>query len=290
MLNLIKLYSYLFISIFPLISCSEDIDSISTKKIFHDRVEREYILYVPESYDGNSKLPLMLNFHGGSGTASDQLYTSDMRSLADTENFILVYPQGLHDVWNVSLSSDNDSKNNTDDFGFIEALINQIGSTYNIDTTRVYAAGFSNGAGISHALACVMSNKIAAIASMGGLLYKHTAENSNPEPTAIMSIHGTADSARPYDGIDGYYLSIDKMHQYWIDRNKTDNLPTINTFDSNGQTVEYHLYENGTSNTSIEHYKVKDGEHWWLDIEYQGSNTNRLIWNFVSKYDINGLR
>ena len=77
-------------------SCSDNEDSANTEKIFVNDIEREYILYIPESYDGNSKLPILLNFHGGGMDASGQLYISDMRSLADTENFILVYPEGLY--------------------------------------------------------------------------------------------------------------------------------------------------------------------------------------------------
>ena len=82
----------------------------------------------------------------------------------------------------------SNSKNKTDDFGFVEAMISKISSDYSIDATRVYAMGFSNGADM-FALACVLSDKIAAIVSMGGLLYKHTSENTNPSPKGIMSIH-----------------------------------------------------------------------------------------------------
>ena len=158
---------HLWIVIF-LISCSTKDESFSAETIVHDGITREYIIYVPEKYANNIKIPLMLNFHGGSGTASEHVYLSDMRSLVDKENFILVYPQGLYNVWNVSLNYDNSTKNKTDDFGFIKSMINKISSEYNVDTTRIYASGFSNGAGMAHALACVMSNKIAAIVSMVG--------------------------------------------------------------------------------------------------------------------------
>ena len=232
------------------LSCSENEDSANTEKIFVNDIEREYILYIPESYDGTTSFPLLFNFHGGGGNILNYMSSVDMRPIADTSNFILVYPEGLYGLWNVSLPSDSESKNNTDDIGFINTLIDQIASTYNVDTSRVYATGFSNGAGMSYTLACAMSNKIAAIASMGGLLYMHTAQNSKPSPVAIMSIHGTADYPRPYEGIDNYYYSINEMHQYWINQNKTDKVPEIISFNSNGKTVEYHSYKNGTNNTS----------------------------------------
>jgi len=279
---------YLWIVIF-VISCSTKDESFSAETIIHDGIVREYIIFFPEKYDNNINIPLMLNFHGGSGTASEHVYLSDMRSLVDKENFILVYPQGLYNVWNVSLNYDNSTKNKTDDFGFIKSMINKISSEYNVDTTRIYATGFSNGAGMAHALACVMSNKIAAIVSMGGLLYKHTSDNTNPSPKGIMSIHGTLDDSRPYDGIENYYLSIDEMHEYWININKTNPVPVVSDFESDGQPVEYYSFKNGINNTSIEHYKVYNAGHYWLEINYNGNDTNQLIWNFVSKFDTKGL-
>ena len=113
-----------------------------TQTLFHGGVTREYILYVPEAYDGTSKVPLMLNFHGYGGIANQYLKYADMRSLADIENFILVYPQGTllngDPHWNSGLESD-DNKSDADDFGFVEALIDEICSKYNIDVARVYS-------------------------------------------------------------------------------------------------------------------------------------------------------
>ena len=79
-----------------------------------------------------------MNFHGGGGTATGQMYLADMRPIADTANFILVYPQGLQldnggsTHWNSMLLSDS-NKSTVDDFGFIDALINELSLTYNID-------------------------------------------------------------------------------------------------------------------------------------------------------------
>ena len=65
------------------------------KTIEHDNTTRKYILYVPESYYSKSKVPLVLNFHGYGGTAENYMNTADMRSLADSNGTILIYPQGL---------------------------------------------------------------------------------------------------------------------------------------------------------------------------------------------------
>ena len=295
-----RFFIIITIILINLFGCSDDsshydksggnnyMEGFLTESLIHDSESREYMIYVPEIYDGSSKVPLLFNFHGGSGTASGHVNISDMRPIADTANFILVYPQGLNYVWNNSLSSDGNSKNKTDDFGFVSAMINKIVSNYSIDTTKVYAMGFSNGADISHSLACVLNDKIAAIASMGGLLYKHTSDNTNPLPKSIMTIHGTSDNDRPYyNGIDGYYLSIEKMNEYWMSKNNINTTPITYSFSSNGLSIDYYSYRNGINNTSIDHYKVLDGGHYWLNFNYFNMSTNQLIWNFLSQYDTN---
>ena len=75
--------------VFPLVLLGQD-----NHVLIFDGMEREYIAYIPESYDGQKEFPLMFNFHGGAGYASDFMYTNDMRSIADTADFIAVYPQG----------------------------------------------------------------------------------------------------------------------------------------------------------------------------------------------------
>ena len=100
-----------------------------------------------------------------------------MRSTADSENFILVYPQGSDldgsSHWNAALNG-GDNKSDVDDLGFIDALINKLSSENLIDLKRVYAVGYSNGGMMSYALGCYKSNLIAAIGSVSGYMLQST--------------------------------------------------------------------------------------------------------------------
>ena len=280
-----------------LINCSDETDvlgteilpgSTSTQKINHDGLERQYLIYIPNSYNGQSKLPLMINFHGFGGEVNDHLAYTDMRSLADSENFILIYPQGSelggYSHWNAALNG-GDNKSTVDDLGFVEALINLHSDIVNLK--RVYAVGYSNGGMMSYALACYKSNLIAAIGSVSGSMLQTDCTPSHSIP--LIKLHGTSDSVISYDGYS-YHSSVESILGFWINFNKTSTSPVFETVDDNGTTIQKHLYDGGTNESSIEHYKILNGSHVWFDINFEGNNTNELIWNFVSKYDINGLR
>jgi polyhydroxybutyrate depolymerase len=268
-------------------SCPENINA---ETLMHNNKPREYILHVPSSYDGTVSVPVMLNFHGYGGTASNHMNNADMRTLADSENFILVYPQGTcldgNPYWNASLPS-ADNKSPVDDFGFIEALIDELSMNYNIDLERVYACGYSNGAMLSYGLACHKGDLIAAIGSVSGTMLDTDCTTSHP--TALINIHGTNDDILPYDG-NASYNAVEIAINHWTTFNHTDTTPIINTVNDNRTTIEHYAYRNGDSSVSVEHYKIIGGNHVWFDINYQGANTNQLIWSFVSKYDVNGLR
>ena len=66
----------------------------NAQTLVHDGINREYILYIPNSYDGTSAVPILLNFHGFGGSASEFINDADMRAEAEANSFILVYPQG----------------------------------------------------------------------------------------------------------------------------------------------------------------------------------------------------
>ena len=282
---------------------SQEFDQVN---FIHDGIDREYLVYIPNVYDSSESIPLVFNFHGFGGTAYDHYkYTSDMTSLADTANFLLVYPQGAagsdgYSHWNIA---DENSKSDIDDLGFTSAMIDDLIQTYNVDTLRIYATGFSNGAAFTYDLACRLSQRIAAIAPVGeNMTLVSYDECEATKPTGIISFHGTADESRPYNGIEGYNLSYEQINSFWTTLNETETEPTIaeiNTNTEDGSSVELYTWEKGRKCSTVEHFKIINGGHSWPnpnaenwgkgDDVNRDIDTNVLIWNYVSEYDLYGI-
>ena len=296
-----KKYLSFFILSLIIISCkSEDntqvdedgiITGLQTKTLTHDNVNRNYLVYIPDSYDSEIDYPLMFVFHGFGGIATQFINTADMRDLAESNNFIVVYPQGLDlggtgSHWNCSNPS-ADNKSDVDDIGFIENLIDQLILDYPvIDSKRIYAAGYSNGGFMSYYLAC-NSKKFAAIGSVAGTMLDDSYQSCNANfPTAMINIHGTNDFDVPYDG-NTYYPSIPEVVDWWKNFNNTPNEDLLTNQDG---SIEQYKYYNNSGDIYVEHIKIIGGGHYWDDkLNYNGKNTSGLIWEFVSSYNIDGI-
>jgi len=274
--------------------------SFMNKKINWDGNEREYAVYIPDSYDGNSDYPLLFNFHGGGDYISNWIYAVDMRSIADTANFIVVYPQALPDPTDGGSTNWMRKQPTTfDDVPFVGALIDSLSSEYNIDQERIYACGYSLGGEFTYEVACKLNHRIAAIGVVARTKYIETFNNCSPiHSTGVMSILGTNDFISDYNGIIfggiQYYLSADETHDYWINYNdclstpEVTNVPNSNT--SDGSTVERYSWSDSDGCKYVEHLKVIGGGHDWPgDFGNMDINSSQEIWNFVSRYDINGL-
>ena len=268
--------------------------------ITHDGIQRDYILYIPELYDGSTAVPLVLNFHGYGSNAAQQMFYGDFRDIADTEGFLLVHPEGTtligNQFWNVGFPG---LSSTIDDVGFTEALIDELATLYTIDLDRVYATGMSNGGFMSFLLACQLSEKIAAVASVTGSMTQDTFDDCNAQlPTPVLQIHGTEDDVVLYNE-NNLSLPIPDVISYWVDHNNCETTPTTTTLPdvdvSDGSTIEYSVYEDGDNGITTEHMKVIGGGHTWPGSVLNSAGTNQdidasmEIWLFFSRYDINGL-
>ena len=254
----------------------------------HGAITREYIVYTPTTYDGAVDLPLMLLFHGNGGNASDFMNETAMTDLADAANVLLVYPQGSllegSSHWNPSPLGEG-NKSSTDDLSFIAALLDALVADYSVDESRVYAAGYSNGAFMSYGLVCSLSERFAAVGGVSGTMLGGTEACEPTHPIPVIALRGTEDPVVPFGGGPGY-PSSDEVVAFWTSFNGITTEPTLTT---DGQ-VERALYEGGESGVAVVRYKVNGGDHVWFDLDFEGADTGQLIWDFVSQYDLNGAR
>jgi len=113
--------------------------------------EREYLLYVPESYDRTKPTPLVISMHGGALWPAAQMEISRWNRMADEHGFLVVYPSGITGAgpraWHVGRGPGL-----LRDVRYISELIDTLKAAYNIDSTSIYADGLSNGGGMAFVL------------------------------------------------------------------------------------------------------------------------------------------
>lgn len=267
-----------------------------------DGYQRDYILYVPAIYDGSAAVPLVINLHGYGSNATQQSLYGNFKNLADVDNFLVVHLNGTNDLsgtryWNAFVNAGA-----VDDVAFINELIDRLSATYNIDQSKVFSTGMSNGGYMSYKLACELDYRIAKIASVTGSMNSNLFNNCAPGgPVPVMQIHGTSDLTVPYNGSTGV-ASIEDVVDKWVAINNCDttpmifDLPDINTNDN--CTAQRYTYANGTDDSEVILYKITDGGHTWPNaiIELGGNNTNRdfdasqVIWEFFKGEPFVGIR
>jgi len=267
--------------------------------ITHNSVQRSYILYIPASYVPGTAMPLVFNFHGYTSDASSQMWYGDFRSIADTAGFMIAHPMGTLDGSGVTHFNVGWGGSAADDIGFTDAMIDTISAAYSVDLDRVYSTGMSNGGFMSMTLACSLSSRIAAVASVtGSMAPVIMAGCGASHPTPVMQIHGTADGTVPYTGGAGWSESIDNVMNLWVNYNNCSassiltNVPDSDPTD--GSTVEHFLWEDGDNCVDVEHYKITGGGHTWAGSAFPSAGTNydinasEKVWQFFSRFDING--
>ncbi len=260
---------------------------------------RNYMVYLPNNYTDTISFPLVIYLHAYGWTAQQEMNYTLLHQVADTSDFLVVYPNAIPN-WNSGIG-DNPSwpTPNVDDVGFINALIDTLSNNYSIDLERIYACGYSNGGFMAYKLACQLGDRIAAIASVGGVMSTGTAANCKPQRTMpVLDIHGTADYWVPINGTTGWH-SVDETLSYWTNFNNcfmanTTVLPDLNPADS--CTVEKISYTNCQNNSKVIYYKVIRGGHTWPGagspgFSHEGNanddfNANVEIWNFFKNYKL----
>lgn len=244
-----------------------------TRVLSFDGRQRSYLLHVPPT--AANPPPLVLAFHGVPSSPQEMRAITGFDALADRMGFVVAYPDAVEDWWTGCADCNSLAfLLDIDDVGFVRRLIEQLALDAGIDTRRVYAAGFSNGALFVHRLACDAADRIAAFASVGATALDPT-EVPPCDPrgrTPLVLFHGTRDRSFPPEGRefgDGpagvATLSIDATLDLWAERNGCGSATSRDALPdrvADGTTVT-RVTRGGCGGNDLVYYEIEGGGHTW---------------------------
>lgn len=278
---------------------------------------RGYYVYVPPSYSGNMPTAVVLNFHGGGGSAEGHMRMTKMNEKSDNAGFIVVYPRGMgkdpyamfRRFWNFASGPNGPYHDDpffakVDDVSFVNALLDDLESKFNIDKKRIYATGFSNGGILCHYLACKLSSRIAAIAPIAAPFWMYPDFCTPSRPVSVMYFHGTGDVCAPYNGGASeceagitkrgrVFISVEETVAIWVYRNHCPSEPKV-SYQKGELTCK--IYGPGLDNCEVTVCTVEGGGHTWpsgLPYGIPGFkigkvtydiNANDAMWDFFTRH------
>jgi polyhydroxybutyrate depolymerase len=260
----------------------------------HDDHTRTFLVHLPPSYDGTRPVPLLLALHPSGSNGRQMQRISGFDAVADQVGFIVVYPDGLRGFWDYGTGLPEYKYDDAiDDAAFLSTLIDQLTTEFTIDPERIYAAGYSNGAHMAYRLACVLPDKITAIASVAGSVTDFVADAcTSTEPVSVLMIHGKADTVLPWAGkplhhettgeVLGQALAAPQGAEFWATHNQCE-LANSMLKAAGADGVSVVRYPDCAAGSEVVLLGIEDGGHTWPDGSF-GGNTAALIWSFFAAY------
>jgi len=195
---------------------------------------RTFILHVPKGYTGKTPVPFVIDWHPLMGTGASQKSISGYQALSDQEGFIIAWPNGIDQAWNIGPCCTRSRA--VDDLAFARAIVDDLKARGCVDPKRVYADGYSMGGGMSHYLACNAADVFAAVAPSAFDLLTEDEEPCHPtRPISVISFRGTADPLVPYAGgasmppnglnVTIHFLGAEATLKRWAELNECTGAP-----------------------------------------------------------------
>lgn len=275
----------------------------------HGAGTRHYQVHVP--IDAPVPPPVVLVFHGGGSRGSAMKRYSRLDALADREGFVAVYPDGSGQLerliltWNAGFCCGYARRTAVDDIGFVAALLDELGRALPVDTRRVYAIGFSNGAMLAHRLAFEMPNRFAAVAPVAGA-WLPPPEVELARPVSLLHVHSVDDPRALYEGGLGPPSPVTEVRTphppvaavlaRWaeLDGCATEPQRIEAIRDATGHRAERWVWPRCADGAAVEHWKLFGPGHVWpgaspyapgiLGEPTRILDVNRAIWDFLRRF------
>lgn len=244
-----------------------------------DGVERYCLLEFPEKTQG---APLVLMLHGHGESPERMREVSQFEEKANELGYGVVYVSGSINAgdpikamgWQSGVFSEGNR-----DVEFLVSLAQYLQKTYSFDAERTYAAGFSNGAFMTHRLAMDASDTFAAVVSVAGKMPKVVWDARNEKnDVSVLQITGEKDDvvAKNSDGSAKYSIdpAIEDVMEYWATSNGLELTETV----EKGERGELTKYDG--KDKKVWHLLIRDARHSWYTQQINKVDTNEVILEF----------
>lgn len=231
--------------------------------------KRTALLHVPEKYDPTQGTMLVLNFHGFMSAGWQQALLTRMSQESDQRGFIVAYPEGVAASWNAGACCGTAWTDGVDDVKFVRDLLDAIEAEWCIDKKRIFATGMSNGGFFSHRLACAVSDRIAAVAPVAGVLGIEPNACTPYRPVPILDFHGSADGMVPYGGgtplvpqlgAGLVFRSVPESMEFWRKKNGCSTFEQVIFEQGDARCVRWPDCDAGVGTV---HCRIDGGGHTW---------------------------
>jgi polyhydroxybutyrate depolymerase len=272
--------------------------------LFHQDMERTYHCYIPRRCQLGQPMPLVMVFHGGGqGTGERIAHVTGFNQLAEQKGFLVLYPNAIDYHWR----DGREQKRNRlttkvldpsiDDVGFVDALIDKIQENNDVDSSRIYATGISSGGFFTQRLACELSDRIAAFASVASTFPTKLIDCCKPSrPVSILLIGSQTDPYVPWKGGDLHgtqILSVSETIDFWRKNNRCD----LESEREIAVDFEKIRYFSCSSQSEVVLMRIIGGGHTWPGGRGQPRlivgptsqvDATATIWNFFERHSLSG--
>lgn len=276
-----------------------------TRTLTMGDLKRNYLVHIPPKYNSKKPTPVILAFHGGGANADNMVVFSGLNKKSDEAGFIVVYPSGTGRLEKILTFNGGNCcgygmTNKIDDVEFTRKILDDLARSANIDPKRVFATGMSNGGIMSYLLASELSDRIAAIAPVGGPMGMETCKPKRP--VSVIHFHGTDDEHAPFKGGKGKglsgteFYSVDHSIQAWVKANGCEKLPVVTKLPDtakDGTRITRKAYGSGKDGAEVVLIEIEGGGHTWpgqeprlkaLGKSTKNISANDLMWEFFEKH------
>lgn len=185
-----------------------------------------------------------------------------------------------------------------DDIAFFNQMLDQIPTKYSVDTSRVYALGFSEGGFMSMRLGCALGDRLAAVGAVGATMPK-TMMCLPQRPIPVVMINGTSDPVVPYGGgtehnLDLSTLSAEDSAKAWAKIDRCAEKPQKSKLPEHkgGMETKVDIFDGCQQNAQVVLYSIKGAGNTWPGGEPfepentvgkldQDLNANETLWSFL---------